>query len=303
MLKKRRAIDPNELSWTQLAKHDPELLRQKLEDRLAKPVDVDQLAREIRHILKSLGTRPGSVETVAHHIATRLGSRFSHLSVTLERLIANRPAELAEALDASDRDEYSKVAETISRLPKPKKTRARRLTEEQRRKGRRNSKNRYEKRKRQGLLRYHETGLIEQAFAIRKGAFLLSDALNRRPPTGPYLDGSVEVRLRADVGRNVLPGIFARNGSPQFSQVSASRSAQPTYSLRHPRSHYVHCDASRKRQMASGNQSANPRADRYNSARQRYRAAESRSDSRANLPPIPHLIRVFRGFGYCRLWR
>jgi hypothetical protein len=38
------------------------------------------------------------------------------------------------------------------------------------------------------LLRYHETGLIEQAFAIRKGAFLLSDALNRRPPTGPYLD-------------------------------------------------------------------------------------------------------------------
>jgi hypothetical protein len=118
MLKKRRAIDPNELSWTQLAKHDPELLRQKLEDRLAKPVDVDQLAREIRHILKSLGTRPGSVETVAHHIATRLGSRFSHLSVTLERLIANRPAELAEALDASDWDEYSKGCGNYFKAPK-----------------------------------------------------------------------------------------------------------------------------------------------------------------------------------------
>jgi hypothetical protein len=187
MQKRRRTIDPNELTWTELAQHDPKLLTKKLRDRLAKPVDLDQLAREIRHVLRTLGTRPGSPETVAHHIATRLASRFSHVSPTLERLIANRPAELAAALDASDWDEYSKFAETISRLPKPKKTRAKQLTDEQKRKSRRASKNRYEKRKRQHL-RYSETGLIEEEFAIRKRPFLLSDPLNRRPPTGPCLD-------------------------------------------------------------------------------------------------------------------
>src|SRR5262249_5517395 len=88
MQKKRRAIDPNELSWTELAKHDLELLKQKLEDRLAKPVNLDQLAREIRRVLKSLGTRPGSVEMVAYHIDTRLCSRFNHVSVTLESPLA-----------------------------------------------------------------------------------------------------------------------------------------------------------------------------------------------------------------------
>jgi len=187
MQKRRRAINPNELSWIELAQHDPKLLTQKLEDRLAKPVDLDQLALEIRHVLRSLGTKPGSFETVAHDIATRLASRFSHVSPTLERLIANRPAELAAALDASDWDEYSKFAEAISRLPKPKKTRARQPTNEQRRKSRRANKNRYEKRKRKHC-GYSETGLIEEEFAIRKRPFLLSDPLNRRSPTGPCLD-------------------------------------------------------------------------------------------------------------------
>ena len=187
MKKKRRAIDPNELSWTELAKHNPELLRERLEDRLAKPVDVNQLACEIRNVLKSLGTRPGRVETVAHHIATRLASRFSHVSPTLERLIANRPAELAAALAASDRHEYSKVAEMILSLPKPKTTRVRQLTGEQRRKGVRNSKNRYEKRRRQHL-RYRETGLIEEQFAIRQRPFSSSDPSNRPPLTNPYLN-------------------------------------------------------------------------------------------------------------------
>jgi hypothetical protein len=190
MKKKRRAIDPNELSWTELAQHDPKLLRQKLEDRLAKRINVGQLSREITSLLKSLGRRPGTPELAARHIATQLASRFA-VNVTLEQLIANRPAELAVALEASDWDEYSKVAERISNLPKPKKTRAKQLTEEQRRRSRRTSKNRYERRKRQHS-RYCETGLIEEEFAIRKRPFLLSDLLsdplNRRPPTGPCLD-------------------------------------------------------------------------------------------------------------------
>jgi hypothetical protein len=199
MQKRRRAIDPNELSWTELARHDPELFRQKLEDRLAKSVNPNQLAREIRNVLKSLGKRPGSLEMVAHHIATGLVSRFSHVSPTLEQLIANRPAELAAVLDASDWDEHRKVAERISRLPKPRKTRSRRLTEEQKRKARKNSKNRYEKRKRQGF-RYGEMSLIEQQFAISERPFSLSDPSNRPPlpcldvllnrprPTGRCLD-------------------------------------------------------------------------------------------------------------------
>lgn len=187
MKKKRRAIDPNELSWTELAQHDPKLLRERLETLLARPINVDQLSREITRLLKGLGSRPGTPETVARHIATRLASRFTYVSPTLERLIANRPAELAAALEASDWDEYSKVAERISSLPKPKKTRAKQLTEEQRRRSRRASKNRYERRKRQHL-RYRETGLIEKEFGRRKGPFLLTDPLARRPPTGPCLD-------------------------------------------------------------------------------------------------------------------
>jgi hypothetical protein len=187
MQKKRRAIDPNELSWTELAQHDPKLLKTKLETRLVEPADVNQLSREITRLLKGLGRRPGTYENVARHIATRLAPRFRHVSVTLERLIANRPVELAAVLQASDWDEYSKIAETISSLPKPKKTRAKQLTEEQRRRSLKASKNRYERRKRRQSL-YGETGLIEEEFAIRKRPFLLSDPLNRRPPTGPCLD-------------------------------------------------------------------------------------------------------------------
>ena len=265
MPKKRRAIDPNELSWTGLAKHNPELLRERLKDRLAKPVDVNQLAREIRNVLKSLGTRPGSVETVAHHIASRLGFRFSQVSVTLERLIANHPVELAAALEASDWHECSKVAEMISSLPKPKKIRVRQLTGEQRRKGVRSSKNRYERRKRQRL-RYGEMGLIEEQFAIRQQPFSSSDPSNRPPLTNPVLEcsvesasahflpgRSVEFRVRADVGRSVLPGIIAWDGSAQFSQVFAIRSARPTYFLQDACSHFLHSGACQKRQMASRN--------------------------------------------------
>jgi hypothetical protein len=186
MQKKRRAIYPNELSLADLAKHDPELLTQKLKELLAKPANVYQLAREIRDTLKSLGTRPGSPETVAHHVATRLVSRFRHVSQPLEQLIANRPTELAAALDASDWDEYSKLAERISRLPKPKKTRARQLTGEQKRKARKNSKNRYERRTRQGF-RYGGMGLIEEQFAIQP-PFWLCNPSDPVAPTTPSVN-------------------------------------------------------------------------------------------------------------------
>jgi hypothetical protein len=190
--KKRTAIDPNELSWTELAQHDPKLLREKLETRLARPTNVDQLSREITRLLKGLGRKPGTPENVARHIATRLASRFINVSPTLERLIANRPVELAAVLEASDRDEHSKLAEWILSLPKPKKTRAKQLTKEQRRRSRRASKNRYEKRRRQHL-RYRETGLIEKQFAICQRPFSSSNPwlnvlLNRPRLTGPCLD-------------------------------------------------------------------------------------------------------------------
>jgi hypothetical protein len=187
MKKKRRAIDPSELSWTELAQHDPKLLREELETRLATPTNVNQLSREITRLLKGLGRRPGTPETVARHIATGLASRFNYVSPTLEQLIANRPTELAAALEASDWDEYSKVAERISSLPKPNKTRPKQLTEEERRRSRRARKNRYERRKRQRF-RYGEMGLIEEQFAIRKRPFSLSDPSNRPPLTSPCLN-------------------------------------------------------------------------------------------------------------------
>jgi hypothetical protein len=187
MQTKRRAIPFSELSWSEIAHNDPNLLRDKLKAQLGKPVSIDQLSSEITRILKTLGTMPGSYETVAHHIATGLAPGFSHVSKALERLIANRPAELAAALEASEFDEYRKFAGTVLNSPKPKKTRTREPTEEEKRRNRRASKNRYERRKRQHF-GFCEAGLIEQEFAIRKGTFLLSDPLNRQAPTGPCLD-------------------------------------------------------------------------------------------------------------------
>src|SRR5262245_10231758 len=99
--------------------------------------------------LKALGKKPGSPEFVARHIATGLAPRFTQVSNALKRLIANRPAELAAALEASEFDDYGKLAEWISTLPKPKKTRAKQLTVEEKRRNRKASKNRYERRKRQ----------------------------------------------------------------------------------------------------------------------------------------------------------
>jgi hypothetical protein len=68
MQKKRKAIPINELTWSELAQNYPELLRPELEAGLIKRVSVDQLAREITQILKTLGKKPGTPETVARHI-------------------------------------------------------------------------------------------------------------------------------------------------------------------------------------------------------------------------------------------
>src|SRR5215212_3232384 len=97
MQKKHKAIAFDELTWRELTQNHPELLRRKLENRLAKPVSVEQLAAEIMRIVKPLGRKPGSPETVARYIATALAPHFSRVSGTLQRLIANRPVELAAA--------------------------------------------------------------------------------------------------------------------------------------------------------------------------------------------------------------
>jgi hypothetical protein len=71
MHKKSRAIAVNELSWSELAQSHPELLERQLKLKLTKTVAVDQLAGEIARILKPLGNKPGTPETVAQHIAMR----------------------------------------------------------------------------------------------------------------------------------------------------------------------------------------------------------------------------------------
>jgi hypothetical protein len=176
-------IPINEFRWSELAQNYPELLRPQLEARLIKRVDVDQLASDITQILKPLGKKPGTPETVARRVATVLAPRFAHVSTDLDRLIANRPGELAAALDASDFEEYRKLAKIVSKFSIPKRTRSKQLTEEQKRKNVKASKNRYERRKRRRYNRL-EVGLIEEEFGTHRFPSLFPDAA----PTGPCLD-------------------------------------------------------------------------------------------------------------------
>ena len=171
----------------QVTVNDAELLRDGLKVRLARPISVEQLANELARILKDLGTKPVTPEMVASCIASKLAPRFRHPSQDLERLIANRPAELAAALEASFIDDLKLLAQTLSNSPKPKKPRAKPLTEEERRRNRKASKNRYERRERQRSDR-RKVGRIEQEFTIGVRAFPLTDPLNKEAPTGPCLD-------------------------------------------------------------------------------------------------------------------
>jgi len=106
-----------------------------------------------------------------------------HVNNDLERLIANRPGELAAALDGSDFEEYRKLAEIVSKFPIPKRTRAKQLTEEQKRRNVKASKNRYERRKRRRNRRL-EVGRIEEEF----GAQRFPSFFSYTEPTGPCLD-------------------------------------------------------------------------------------------------------------------
>src|SRR4051812_15244958 len=128
-----RAIPARRLSWKELALNYPEHLGSQLEARLIKRVSVDELAGDITQMLKSLGRKPGTPETVACHIANVLAARFRIVSSELDRLIANRPAEFAVALHASQMDEHRRLAELVSTFPEPKKIRAKQLTDEQKR--------------------------------------------------------------------------------------------------------------------------------------------------------------------------
>ena len=214
----------------QVTVNDTHVLRDKLKVRLAKPISVEQLANELAGILKALGKKPGTPEIVARCIASKLVPRFRHSSKDLERLIANRPAELAAALEASFIDDLRLLAQTLSNSPKPKKTRAKPLTEEERRRNRKASKNRYERIKRQ-LFNRRKVGLIEQEFAIGERGFSLTHDLNKAAPTGALLGRSVEFGRSANVRRDLLFRISIWGKSTQSSQVLATYSDRPTYFL------------------------------------------------------------------------
>jgi hypothetical protein len=217
MQKKSRAIPINELRWSELAQDYPELLRPQLKARLIKRVNVDQLARDITQILKPLGKKPGTPETVARRVAAVLAPRFMHVSSDLERLIVNRPGQLAAALDGSDFEEYKKLAEIVSKFPILKRTRVKQLTEEQKQRNVKASKNRYERRKRRRYNRL-EVGLIEEEFGTHRFPSLFPNAA----PTGPCLDtllnyGGVSMSRGADslerlfgIDRHKLPKSLPR---------------------------------------------------------------------------------------------
>jgi hypothetical protein len=172
---------------SKVAQDNAQLLRDKLKVRLEKPISVEQLAGELARILKALGKKPGTPEMVARCIASKLAPRFRCPSNDLERLIANRPAELAAALEASFIDDLMLLAKTLSNSPKSKKTRAKPLTKEERHGNRTASKNRYERIKRQRSDR-REVGLIEQEFSMGVPGFSSLAFSNKASPTGPCLD-------------------------------------------------------------------------------------------------------------------
>ena len=204
MQRKRRPIQVKELSWKELAQNYPDLLKPRLEETLIKCVSPDQLACEITQIIKPLGKKPGTPEKVAHHIATELAPRLRHVSTALNRLIANRPVELAAALYASEIDYHMSLVELISTFPEPKKVRARQLTEEQKRGNVKASKNHYERRKRRRYP-HPQVGLIEQELGTRHFSWADFGAT----PTGPFLDNLLKLgEVSMSRGQDCLERLF-----------------------------------------------------------------------------------------------
>jgi hypothetical protein len=231
MPRKRKAIPVDELTWSQLAQNYPELLRPNLEAWLIKRVRVDELSREITQILKTLGKKPGTPETVARNIATVLAPHFRHVSTSLDRLIENRPAELAAALDRSVNDECRRLAEALSRFPQPKKIRAKQPTEEQKRRNVQTSKNRYERRRRRFYPR-PEIGRIELEFGTRPADFSLLGC--NAAPTGPCLDTLLKFgEVSMSQGANSLEQLFGvdRHELPK-SLPSVQRGRRVFYNIR-----------------------------------------------------------------------
>jgi hypothetical protein len=180
-------MSTNESKSDKIAPNNDKILQDKLESKLTKRINVDQLASEIEQVLKSLGKQRNTREAIARQVASALAPRLRRVSQALERLIVNRPAELAAALEASEIDDMRRFAEFLSTLPKPKQTRAKQLSEEERRKNRNASKNRYESTKRRRFSR-EAIGWIEQHFAINDSRVSLLHHLNQPEPTGPCLD-------------------------------------------------------------------------------------------------------------------
>jgi len=164
---------------------DQDAIRRKLQHSLATPVTTAQLAHEIATLLTSFG-RKANIPLIARRLAEHFGSRFTHKSDALEKLIKYRPKELANLVNQAANLAHQAAWDDIKTKVLPmiaakKKVRRKTKTQEERARRSKQAKNRYEHVER-GYI--SKPGAIEREFSARSA--LLS--LYPLPVTGPCLD-------------------------------------------------------------------------------------------------------------------
>jgi hypothetical protein len=157
-------------------------IQQELEHRLGKNVSAGELADKIARLLKLLGRKAGTVESVARYLAKELAPWLTRKSYELQRLIKCQPEQLLTLADSALWDEVEQLG--IPALVAQKKIRKRITTEQERIRRTKAAKNRYER-----FRRSHVTtpGSIELHFGEWPDSILLYP-FEGLPPSGPCLD-------------------------------------------------------------------------------------------------------------------
>jgi hypothetical protein len=167
-------------------KKSPDRLKSELRNTLRPEVNLPTLANDICQFLDKHAGKSARNPNVANNLAAYLTQKYSvsgRKTGELRSLIERYPEELAAFLDRITFKKiqlFSKIADQLP--PRKKKPRVKAQTEAEAAQRRKESKNRYERRRRE----YRE-GLIIKEF----GKFPRSQALDpdlRTPPEGPCLD-------------------------------------------------------------------------------------------------------------------
>lgn len=158
-------------------------LQDELRRRLMSGVSVDDLANQIETLLKSFGKKRDRIEAIARRLARELAPQFIRRSNAIQASIKYRPKQLASLLSEATWDEIR--TEVLPIIAAQKKVRATPKTEEERVRGIKIAKNRYERNRRRPA---DKPGWIERHFADQSYSLSLLNPLRPPSPSGPCLD-------------------------------------------------------------------------------------------------------------------